>query len=58
MTASMRRSPGECRSVESSGGLADGTELNALDLDPDRPVEDPRLDYVSADAFYARYGLG
>ncbi len=40
------------------GVLPDGTELNALDLDPDMPVEDPRLDYVSADAFYARYGLG
>ena len=41
-----------------TGMLADGTELDALDLDPDMPVEDPRLDRVSAGAFYARYGLG
>src|SRR5699024_3231333 len=41
-----------------TGVLADGTELDALELDPDMPVEDPRLDRVSAGAFYARYGLG
>lgn len=40
------------------GVLTEGTELDALDLDPDMPVEDPRLDRVSADTFYARYGLG
>lgn len=41
-----------------TGVLADGAELDALELDPDMPVEDPRLDRVSADTFYARYGLG
>lgn len=39
------------------GVLAEGVELDALDLDPEMPVEDPRLDRVSAGAFYGRYGL-
>lgn len=41
-----------------TGALADGTELDALELDPDMPVEDPRLDRVSAGTLYARYDLG
>lgn len=37
--------------------LASGEELTPLDLDPHMPTSDPRLDRVTAGAFYAKYGL-
>lgn len=50
----------EARTLRVGGVVAmcaDGTELDAFDLDPDMPGEDPRLDQVHAGAFYGRYGL-
>lgn len=40
------------------GLLPDGGELDALDLDPDMPTADPRLDRVTAGSFYEKYELG
>lgn len=39
------------------GLLADGQELTALALGPDMPVEEPRLDRVTAGAFFEKYGV-
>lgn len=38
--------------------LADGEELDVLVLEPDMPTEDPRVDRVSAGAFFEKYGIG
>lgn len=40
-----------------TGRLPDGTELTALELHPEFPTEDHRLDYVGASSLYSRYGL-
>lgn len=37
--------------------LAEGTELDAFVLDPDVKAENPRLDRITAESFYAKYGL-
>ncbi|WP_193104156.1 hypothetical protein [Brachybacterium sp. FME24] len=40
-----------------AAALAGGDEMTPLDLDPDMPTSDPRLDRVTAGAFYGKYGL-
>lgn len=39
------------------GVLADGTELDVFELDPETKGEDPRLDQITAGSLYSRYGL-
>jgi len=51
----------EARSLRVGGitGILDGgEELTPLDLDPDVVAATPRLDRVTAESFYGRYGLG
>lgn len=53
--------PDTDRTVQVGGVVAvlpDGGELDALDLDPDMPTADPRLDRVTAGSFYEKYELG
>lgn len=40
-----------------SAVLDGGAELTPLDLDPDMPTPDPRLDRVTAESFYEKYGV-
>jgi hypothetical protein len=51
----------EARSLRVGGVsavLANGEELTSFDLDPDVQAENPRLDRITAESFYAKYGLG
>ena len=40
-----------------NGRLPDGTEITAVELDPDMPTEDFPLELVSAESLFPRYGL-
>ncbi|MDN5901393.1 MAG: hypothetical protein L0H74_15190 [Brachybacterium sp.] len=40
-----------------TGVLAGGEELSALDLGPETTAENPRLDRITAESFYLKYGL-
>jgi hypothetical protein len=41
-----------------SGVLAGGEEITPMDLDPDVPAATPRRDRITAESFYATYGIG
>lgn len=40
-----------------TGRIPDGTELTAMELDPDFPSDTRRLDGITARILYSRYGL-
>lgn len=40
-----------------NGRLPDGTEITAVELDPEMPTEDFPLELVSAESLFPRYGL-
>lgn len=40
-----------------SGALAGGEEITPMELDPDMPAVNPRRDRITAESFYAKYGL-
>lgn len=52
---------GDAASAMKVGGivarLSGGEELDVLELDPDMPTENPRVDRVSAGAFFEKYGI-
>ena len=39
------------------GMLSGGEEISALELGPEIAAENPRLDRITAESFYSRYGL-
>lgn len=50
----------EARSLRVGGitaVLGGGDELTPMDLEPDMPIPNPRLDRVTAGSFYEKYGL-